>query len=70
MKEALDASVSRAALGDERFDRIVGVLSANPLAGHAGDALNDAFETFNVLNASFRASQQPGTFALPLNRRR
>jgi len=27
--------------------------------GRAGDALNDAFETFNVLNASFRASPQP-----------
>jgi len=25
------------------------------------DALNDAFETFNVLDASFRASQQPDT---------
>jgi len=28
--------------------------------------LNDAFGTFNVLNAPFRTSQQPDTFALPL----
>jgi len=32
-----------------------------------GDVLNDAFETLNVLNAPFRTSQQPDTFALPLN---
>jgi len=28
-------------------------------AGRAADVLNDAFETFNVLNAPFRTSQQP-----------
>jgi len=40
------------------------------LPGHAGDVLNDAFETLNVLNASFRTSPQPDTFALPLDRLR
>jgi len=30
------------------------------------DVLNDAFETFDVLNAPFRTSQQPDTFAVPL----
>jgi hypothetical protein len=27
---------------------------------HVADVLNDAFETFNVLNASFRASRPSG----------
>ena len=32
------------------------------LTGRAGDVLNDAFQTFNVLNASFGASQQADGF--------
>jgi len=30
------------------------------VAGRAADVLNDAFETFNVLNASFRTSLPTG----------